>query len=195
MTIHRHLTAGTLALALGLTACTTDTTDTASQSTTVESAQSIASPDTADVEFAQGMIPHHVQAVAMADLAIERSTNPEVLDLARRIQAAQDPEIEQMRTWLTSWDEEEMSSDMEGMEHGSVEGMMDDTEMTALSAATGAEFDTLFVDMMIRHHQGAIAMANAVLTEGTDPGVRALAEAIIAAQEGEIAEMQGLDLK
>ncbi len=149
----------------------------------------------ADIEFAQGMIPHHSQAVEMATMALEQSRNPAIVDLATRIQGAQDPEIDQMRTWLTSWDEEEMSSDMEGMEHGSVEGMMDDTEMTALSAATGAEFDTLFVDMMIRHHQGAIAMANAVLTEGTDPGVRALAEAIIAAQEGEIAEMQGLDLK
>lgn len=149
----------------------------------------------ADIEFAQGMIPHHSQAVEMATIALEQSTNPAILDLATRIQGAQDPEIDQMRTWLTSWDEEEMSSDMEGMEHGSAEGMMDDTEMAALAATTDAEFDTLFVDMMIRHHQGAIAMANAVLIEGTDPGVRALAEAIIAAQEGEIAEMQGLDLK
>lgn len=149
----------------------------------------------ADIEFAQGMIPHHSQAVEMATMALEQSSNTSIVDLASRIQGAQDPEIEQMRTWLNTWGQQEMSSDMEGMDHGSAEGMMDDTEMTALAAATGAEFDALFVDMMIRHHQGAIAMANTALTEGTDPDGRALAEAIIAAQEGEIAEMQGLDLK
>lgn len=140
------------------------------------------------------MIPHHSQAVEMATMALEQSSNTSIVDLASRIQGAQDPEIEQMRTWLNTWGQQEMSSDMEGMDHGSAEGMMDDTEMTALAAATGAEFDALFVDMMIRHHQGAIAMANTALTEGTDPDGRALAEAIIAAQEGEIAEMQGLDL-
>ncbi len=149
----------------------------------------------ADIEFSQGMIPHHSQAVDMATIALERSSNPAIVDLATRIQEAQDPEIVQMRTWLSTWGQQEMSPDMEGMEHGSAEGMMDDPDMAALAAATGSEFDALFVDMMIRHHQGAIAMANAVLTEGTDPNVRALAEAIITAQEGEIAEMQGLELE
>lgn len=148
----------------------------------------------ADIEFAQGMIPHHSQAVEMATMALEQSSNTSIVDLAGRIQGAQDPEIEQMRTWLNAWGQEEMSSDMAGMDHGSAEGMMNDTDMTALAAASDAEFDALFVDMMIRHHQGAIAMANTVLTEGTDPDVRTLAEAIIAAQEGEISEMQGLDL-
>lgn len=149
----------------------------------------------ADVSFVQGMIPHHSQAVEMATVALEKSSNPTIVDLATRIQAAQDPEIEQMRGWLTTWGQKEMSSDMEGMDHGSAEGMMDDSEMTALNAAEGVKFDTLFVDMMIRHHQGAIAMANTVLSEGTDPGVRTLAEAIITTQESEIAEMQGLDLE
>ncbi len=193
MTIHRHLTAGTLALALGLTACTTDTTDTASQSTTVESAQSIASPDTADVEFAQGMIPHHVQAVAMADLAIERSTNPEVLDLARRIQAAQDPEIEQMRGWLTTWGHDEHDGETDhDANHDEMHGMMSDDDLSSLGGLTGPAFDTAFAEMMIRHHEGAIAMAEVVLTDGTDPEVRALAEAVITAQQAEIDELLSL---
>lgn len=150
--------------------------------------------DQADVSFAQDMIPHHSQAVEMATLALDRSTNPATLDLAARIQGAQDPEIQKMRGWLVGWGEEEMSSDMEGMDHSSMAGMMDDAEMAALSNATGPAFDALFVDMMIRHHQGAITMAETVLSDGTDPEVLALAEAIIAAQAGEITEMQGLQL-
>ena len=148
----------------------------------------------ADAAFAQGMIPHHSQAVEMATIALQQSSNPAILDLAGRIQGAQDPEIAQMRGLLTTWGQEEMSPDMEGMDMGSAAGMMDETEMSALSAATGSEFDALFVDMMIRHHEGAIATANAVLADGTDPEVRALAEAIVSAQEGEIAEMRALKL-
>ena len=150
--------------------------------------------DDADIAFAQGMIPHHSQAVEMAALALTQSTNPAILDLAARIQGAQDPEIEQMRGWLTTWGQEEMAADMEGMDHGLPEGMMDDSELATLSEATGPAFDALFVDMMIRHHQGAIAMAKTVLNDGGDADVRALAEAIIAAQEAEITEMQALDL-
>ncbi len=147
----------------------------------------------ADVSFAQGMIPHHSQAVEMATMALKNSSNPAILDLATRIQGAQDPEIDQMRGWLDNWGQEEMATAMEGMDH-SAEGMMSDADLTALDATTGAEFDAMFVDMMILHHQGAIAMAKTVMNDGTDPQVRALAEAIISAQEGEIAEMQGLDL-
>ena len=83
---------------------------------------------------------------------------------------------------------------MDGMDHASAEGMMDTTEMAALMASSGPEFDALFVDMMIRHHEGAIAMAETVLAEGTDPEVKTLAEGVIGAQQAEIAEMKALDL-
>lgn len=145
-----------------------------------------------DVAFTQGMIPHHSQAVEMATVALSRSTDPEIVDLARRIQGGQDPEIEQMRSWLGAWDVAEMSSDMSGMDHDSGDGMMSEGEMADLSKATGPEFDALFVDMMIRHHQGAIGMAKSVIASGSDPAVRTLAENIIAAQESEIAEMERL---
>ena len=72
----------------------------------------------ADVTFAQGMIPHHRQAIDMAALAADRTENPAILDLATRIQGAQDPEIEQMQGWLQTWGHDEMPADMppQGME-------------------------------------------------------------------------------
>ena len=181
-----------VAAAVALTACGSD--DSAEPSAADSTVPASSTFDDADVAFAQGMIPHHSQAVEMATMALEQSSNPTILDLATRIQGAQDPEIEQMRGWLTIWGEEEMAADMEGMDMGSAEGMMSDIEIGALGEATGPAFDVLFVDMMIRHHQGAIAMANSVLADGTDSDVRSLAEAIIAAQEGEITEMQTFDL-
>ena len=181
-----------VALAVLAAACGSDD-DTAS--TTPESTTSAPSDaNDADLGFAQGMIPHLSQAVEMATLALQQSTNTAIVDLAERIQGAQDPEIEQMRGWLSTWGEEEMSGDMDGMDHASAEGMMDTTEMAALMASSGPEFDALFVDMMIRHHEGAIAMAETVLAEGTDPEVKTLAEGVIGAQQAEIAEMKALDL-
>ena len=184
---------------ISIIAAACGSSDTAEPSTTEPPVAAGSTFNDADVGFAQGMIPHHSQAVEMATMALDQSSNPAIIDLAARIQGAQDPEVEQMRGWLNTWGQQEMSGEeitgeMEGMAHGSLEGMMDDTEMTALAATTGPEFDSLFVDMMIRHHQGAIVMANSLLTDGTDPEVRALAQGVIAAQEGEIAEMQGLDL-
>ena len=187
-----HALVFVVAASVALAACGSDgTTQLTATSSTVPAQASFGD---ADVAFAQGMIPHHSQAVDMAALALKQSSNPAILDLAARIQGAQDPEITQMRGWLTTWGQQEMTADMEGMDMGSVDGMMDDTEMGALSDATGPAFDALFVDMMIRHHQGAIAMAKTVLADGAEPHVRALAEAIITAQEGEITEMQALDV-
>ncbi|MEZ5219751.1 MAG: DUF305 domain-containing protein [Ilumatobacteraceae bacterium] len=90
----------------------------------------------ADVTFAQGMIPHHSQAIDMAALAADRTDNPAILDLATRIQGAQDPEIEMMQGWLQTWGHDEMATDMEGMDHD-MSGMMTDDDMTALEAASG----------------------------------------------------------
>lgn len=178
-----------------LSACGSDERAGPANATTEVAVQADAAAfNDADIDFGQGMIPHHAQAVEMATLALERSTNPSVLDLAARIQGAQDPEIELMRGWLTAWGQQEMTSEMDGMDHSSITGMMDGAEMTALADATGAEFDVLFVDMMIRHHQGAITMAETILADGADSDVRTLAEAIIAAQQGEIEEMQNLNL-
>src|SRR6266540_291721 len=93
--------------------------------------------NSADVEFAQGMIPHHEQAVGMATLALTTADKPEVLDLAKRIQLAQDPEIATMQDWLKDWGKGETT---EGMDHGATDmGMMSEQEMTSLQSASGAD--------------------------------------------------------
>ena len=143
----------------------------------------------ADVTFAQGMIPHHRQAVEMAKLAGDRAESQEVKDLAADIEAAQDPEIEQMTGWLKGWDQ---PMEMDGMDSMEMDGMMSEDQMAGLEDATGAEFDAMFLEMMIEHHEGAIVMAQEQVDDGKNAEAVALAEAIIEAQQGEIETMQGL---
>jgi uncharacterized protein (DUF305 family) len=147
-----------------------------------------------DIAFAQQMIPHHSQALDMAKLVPSRSTNPKVVDLASRIEKAQDPEIQQMQGWLTTWGAPSTSS-MPGMDHGSMgsmPGMMSDADMQKLDQAKGAEFDKMWLEMMVKHHQGAVEMAKTELTKGSNADAKALAQKIIDAQQAEITEMQGL---
>ena len=145
----------------------------------------------ADVTFAQRMIPHHRQAVEMAELAPDRAEDPRVLDLASRIQGAQDPEIEEMTGWLEGWDEDVPAADSHDASMD-MAGMMSADDMAALEAATGAEFDEMFLTMMIEHHEGAVEMANTEVSDGEFPDAVALAEKIISAQEAEIAEMEAI---
>jgi uncharacterized protein (DUF305 family) len=152
----------------------------------------------ADVMFAQGMIPHHRQAVEMADLAEARAQSPEVLKLAAQIKAAQDPEIQTMTGWLEQWGED-VPEDMENMEgHDSMDtgddmpGMMSSEDMDKLEAAKGAEFDKMFMGMMIKHHEGAIEMAKTEQSDGKYAEAKQLAETIEKAQAAEIATMRKL---
>ncbi len=159
----------------------------------------------ADVVFAQSMIPHHEQAVEMAEFALASTAgaSPEIVELAAAIQGAQDPEIVLMQSFLESWgqptampgmeDMEGMSSERDGG-HGPwrMEGMMSGEEMAALGTLTGAEFDRAWAEMMIRHHEGGDAMAQTVLESGTNPDVELLADQIIAAQQAEIDQMRAL---
>jgi uncharacterized protein (DUF305 family) len=146
-----------------------------------------------DVAFAQQMIPHHSQALDMAKLVPSRSTNPKVIDLASRIEKAQDPEIQQMRGWLTGWGATPGTTQesMPGMDHD-MPGMMSDADMQKLDQAKGPEFDKMWLDMMIKHHQGAVDMAKTELGKGGNADAKALAQKIIDAQQAEITEMQGL---
>ena len=148
----------------------------------------------ADVEFAQGMIAHHEQAVEMAEIALDptRAASPEVVDLATRIQGAQDPEIQLMTSWLAEWDRPLVMDTSDGHDMESMDGMMSAEEMDELATLTGADFDTMWMEMMIRHHEGAITQSEEIRTAGSNADVLALADQIIAAQQGEIAEMQQL---
>ncbi len=142
----------------------------------------------ADVTFAQQMIPHHEQAVEMATVALANTTNPQILALATSIKGAQQPEIATMTAWLTTWGQPQPGSSMDDMGMG----MMSAADMTSLGAANGSNFDTMFLDMMIRHHTGAIDMAQKVQKDGKSPEVKALAGGIIEAQRTEITTMKGL---
>jgi uncharacterized protein (DUF305 family) len=161
---------------------------------TSASAESSAEADfsDADVTFAAGMIPHHQSAIEMAQLAEGRAADPRVLDLAARIEAAQGPEIEILSGWLDQWGADgESEMDHGGMDHGSG-GMMSEQDMQALMNATGAEFDRLFLTQMIAHHTGAVEMAQAELSEGSNTDALAMAESIRDSQSAEIAEMEQL---
>ena len=185
-----------LLAAVILTACSTDsddamTSDSQAQETTSMSGET--APDSGredDVMFAQMMIPHHEQAVEMANMALDpdASSSVEVRELAVDIKATQDPEIETMRAWLDAWGAPQEPSG--GMGHDS--GMMSQGDMGALASAEGAEFDQMWLTMMIEHHEGAITMARDVQSTTEDEEVAALAAEIIAAQEAEIATMQAL---
>jgi uncharacterized protein (DUF305 family) len=165
--------------------------DKASQAPAADDAS--AEHNDADMTFAQLMIPHHQQAIDMANMAAEKATDPKVKDLATRIKGAQDPEIEKMNGMLEQWGAE-MGEDMPGMDHGgmSMPGMMTDEEMGHLEKATGAAFDKMWVQMMIKHHQGAIDMANTELKDGKNAEAKGLAKQIADAQQAEITEMQGM---
>ncbi|MCA1696439.1 MAG: DUF305 domain-containing protein, partial [Actinobacteria bacterium] len=121
----------------------------------------------ADITFAQDMIPHHAQAITMSKMAAQQAGSPQVKDLAARIQAAQQPEIDQMNGWLRAWNAPvpSINSPMGGMGQmdpgasNAMPGMMSGGEMQQLGQATGAAFDRMFLQMMISHHKGAVMMA------------------------------------
>ena len=159
-------------------------------STTGTTSAADATHNDADVTFAQGMIPHHQGAIEMAGLARGRTSNPKVLDLASRIEKAQEPEIKTLTGWLNDWGAPVHTTGTPGTDHD-MPGM-GTAEVDLLAQAEDAGFDRMFLEMMIKHHQGAIDMANAELRQGSNADAKRLARQIIDAQQAEITEMQGL---
>ncbi len=193
-------------LALGLTACGDDATDGATNNSQAEhTAPNGDVFNDADVAFATQMIPHHAQAPAMVDLTSGRDLSPEVQELTEDIRDAQGPEIELMVDWLTAWDEpvpETMRDHANAEDHGmsghdmddgsDMPGMMSDEDMSRLEAARGAAFETMWLEMMIEHHQGAIEMAKQELADGTFEPAQELATSIETSQQAEIDHMRDL---
>jgi uncharacterized protein (DUF305 family) len=132
------------------------------------------------------MIPHHEQAIEMSEIALLNTTNPDVLQLAQEIKDAQSPEIELMKSW----------TGVKASTHAGhlMDGMLSESEISDLRQANGKEFDLLFLQGMIKHHQGAIQMAQEVATS-KNKDVANLSAAIIAAQKLEIDTMNELLLK
>ncbi|MFD7627777.1 DUF305 domain-containing protein [Streptomyces sp. NPDC059851] len=172
----------------------------ATTTATVSPATTADEHNQADVTFAQQMIPHHRQAVVMAQMVRSHSSSGEVEALADRIEKAQTPEIETMASWLKAWGEkvpEGMGGmqDMPGMGHDdttSTPGMMDDHRMTKLDHASGRSFDTMFLTMMIEHHEDAIDMAKKELRQGSYGPAKDLATDIIRTQTAEIVQMRAM---
>ncbi|MBO1741575.1 DUF305 domain-containing protein [Leifsonia sp. TF02-11] len=143
----------------------------------------------ADITFAMDMVPHHKQAIEMSDtLLAKQGVDPRVTDLAQKIKAAQQPEIDTMNGWLTTWGQK---TDMGGMDMGGG-GMMSQQDMDALKNASGADAAKLFLTQMIQHHQGAITMATTETGQGKATDAVTLAKKIAAAQTAEIATMKQL---
>ncbi len=144
----------------------------------------------ADVMFAQMMIPHHREAVEMAAMADGRAAGAQVKDLAAKIKAAQQPEIDTMAGWLTAWGKTPMPDMSGGMDHGGMPGAMSKADMAALQAAKGAAFDKQFLTLMIEHHEGAVEMAQEQVSKGSNQEAKALAATIVTDQQAEIATMK-----
>jgi uncharacterized protein (DUF305 family) len=148
--------------------------------------------DDADVTFASRMIPHHEQAIEMSDVLLAKgSVDPEVTALAQRIKDAQGPEVARMSGWLAGWGADPTPSSKGGME-GMGDGMMNPSDLDALRNATGDRAAHLFLTGMVKHHRGAVAMAQTELASGQDADAKQLAQDIITTQQAEIAEMNRL---
>ncbi|MFE0675354.1 DUF305 domain-containing protein [Streptomyces sp. NPDC058867] len=194
--------AGLVAGALLVSACGGDSHDGTGHGSSASRSASPA-PDAgfndADVAFAQMMIPHHEQALEMAELADGRAADPEVVELAGRIERAQDPEITTMKDWLKSWKRPTSAASMPGTDHGSGhgsdhggDGMMSASEMAELKGLKGAAFDRAFAEMMIEHHDGAIAMAEDERRDGENADARKLAAAVVRGQSAEVEQLRDL---
>ncbi|MGW1783423.1 DUF305 domain-containing protein [Streptomyces sp. NPDC002143] len=201
------LAAAAVTAAFTLAACGNDDgsgSDSGSGSSSGSSSTAAGGHNEQDVSFAQGMIPHHRQALEMAKLAAGRASSAEVEDLASRVEKAQDPEIKTMSGWLKSWGEDvpttsdSTAASTSGMDHSGssgshgMPGMMDGSDMAELEKASGADFDSMFLTMMVEHHEGAVDMAEAEKDKGEYGPATSMAEDIVTAQTAEIAEMNKL---
>jgi uncharacterized protein (DUF305 family) len=205
--MNKNVLALLVAVSLGLAACSDDPEHGADHpSSSIAESEDF---NQADVDFATDMIQHHAQALSMVDLTMGRPLDPEVQALAEQIRAAQAPEIEQMVDWLTAWGEDvpetvrdhanaghdmgdmDMGDDMGGMD-SDMPGMMSAADMDALAAASDEEFQDMWLEMMIEHHEGAVQMAETEQSEGRYKDAVDLAGSIIESQSEEIATMKDL---
>ena len=150
-----------------------------------------ASYTVADVEFMQGMIAHHAQAIYMSRMAEAHKANPRLLRLATKIDQSQIAEIRIMREWLLDYGQE--APDTSSWRTMTMPGMLTEAQLKALDAATGVEFDRLFLTLMIRHHEGALQMVKDLLAKpgaGQEVDVNVFANDVVTVQTAEIGVMR-----
>jgi uncharacterized protein (DUF305 family) len=143
----------------------------------------------ADRLFARLMVQHHAQAVDLADLVPDRTGNPEVRTLAQEVAAARQPEVERLTAWLEEWG---ARTDVELADHPGMRGMPSEAQLRALREADGPEFDRLWLESMIRHHEGAVVMAETVLSASAHRPTLELAEDIRSARQVQITRMRAM---
>ncbi|GAA4285622.1 DUF305 domain-containing protein [Brevibacterium daeguense] len=213
---HRTFAAVALAGTLALTGCTGGQETTDGQDPAPASSDAPASPEAtdtgttgeeispehndADVMFAQMMIPHHQQAVEMSETLLAKDDIPQdVADFAQGVIDAQQPEIDRMNSMLEAWGQDPVSATErpgrnqgqgQGQGHGGMSGMMSEDDIQRLNEATGTDAARLYLEQMIRHHEGAVEMAEQQVSDGQNPQAIELAEQIIQDQEAEIRDME-----
>jgi len=158
-----------------------------------------AAPDegSVDVGFARDMARHHDQAVELAELVRDRTDDADIRLLAKDIALTQQAQIGEMRGWLDVWGRAPTSvgPPMQWMDHPAdqaMPGLASDDEITALTAAEGVEAETVFLELMIRHHQGGIHMASAAADTAGEEFVRRLAGGMAESQQAEVDHMVDL---
>ena len=141
----------------------------------------------ADVMFLQMMIPHHQQAIDISNIALKTSKDPELLALAKTIRDAQSAEIIQMQAWLKD------TNTNPGMGHSmdSMGGMLDESELSALAAATGKNFDILWLKGMIGHHDGAIHMTT-MINDARNKEIKTFGNNVVKDQSAQIIQMEAM---
>ena len=137
-----------------------------------------------EIMFAQMMIPHHEQAISMSETAVKKSRNQAILKLSNQIKSLQGTEKSQLAYWLKATDSSlTMDHDMQ------MSGMLTTKELASLKRLTGTRFDRTFLQLMIKHHQGAIEMVD-LISDSKNLEAKALAKAIKSAQSKEITSMK-----
>jgi uncharacterized protein (DUF305 family) len=145
-----------------------------------------------DQTFMRHMSTHHDQGILLASIAAERASDPHLRALSKLMEANQRGEARIFTRWWASWFREPMQV-CSAEERASMPGLLDTADVAKLRSAEASSFDRLFVDLMTKHHKGAVAMADLELRRGSDPRLRIMAHAIRHEQQGEIALMHGLD--
>jgi uncharacterized protein (DUF305 family) len=147
----------------------------------------------ADVEFMQGMIAHHAQAIVMSRMAESHGANPQVMKLSNKIDQSQVPEIRIMQSWLTR--NKQYAPDTSSWHHMTMPGMLTAAQLNELDAARGVDFDRAYLRLMIQHHAGALKMVDDLFNSslaGQEVDVNVFANDVVTAQTVEIGIMQRL---
>lgn len=147
----------------------------------------------ADVEFMQGMIAHHAQAIVMSRMAESHGANPQVLKLSTKIDQSQVPEIRIMQIWLQS--NNQFAPDTSSWHHVMMSGMLTTAQLTQLDAAKGVDFDRAYLRLMIQHHAGALQMVDDLFNApdaGQEVNVNTFANDVATTQTTEIGIMERL---